>query len=126
MFKRRDKMRLQTRLRECRKQNGLTQQQVARRLNIDRSTYSYYETGKICPSINSISTLCEFYGMSIDEFLNGTDVSVSEKAAAKNAFSEIAASTEDEKKLLTCYRKLDSAQKEDFLISIIETARQKD
>ena len=64
--------------------------------------------------------------MSIDEFLNGTDVSVSEKAAAKNAFSEIAASTEDEKKLLTCYRKLDSAQKEDFLISIIEIARQKD
>ena len=33
---------------------GLTQQQVADRLKIERSTYTYYETGKTKPDINTL------------------------------------------------------------------------
>ena len=34
---------------------GLTQQQVADRLKIERSTYTYYETGKTKPDINTFT-----------------------------------------------------------------------
>ena len=37
---------LNERLRSLRLSMGLTQMQVAEALNIDRSTYTYYETGK--------------------------------------------------------------------------------
>ena len=33
---------------------GLTQQQVADRLKIERSTYTYYETGKTKPDIGTL------------------------------------------------------------------------
>ena len=37
---------------------GLTQQQVADRLKIERSTYTYYETGKTKPDISRLQTFC--------------------------------------------------------------------
>ena len=38
-----------------RKNSLLTQQQVADALNINRTTYTYYETGKTEPSIDTLS-----------------------------------------------------------------------
>lgn len=118
-------MELSARLRELRKQNGLTQQQVSQQLNIDRSTYSYYEIGKICPSINSIQVLCDFYDITVDELLNGSGESSAQKAASPSFdYDGITAKSDDEKKLLSCYRKLDDMAKEEFLISIVGIARE--
>ena len=44
-------------LKDLRKQNELTQQQVADVLSIDRSTYAYYETGKTNPDVHQITQL---------------------------------------------------------------------
>ena len=48
-------------LRELRKKNGYTQQQIADILNICRSTYTYYETGKSEPGLYKINMMCEIF-----------------------------------------------------------------
>ena len=53
------------RLREVRKKYGLTQQLVADFLGLDRTTYTYYEMGTICPSVATFIKLSEMYKVSI-------------------------------------------------------------
>jgi transcriptional regulator with XRE-family HTH domain len=53
-------------LKMMRLKNGLTQQQVANLLNIDRSTYTYYETGKIKPDVETLMKLCCVFDVSLD------------------------------------------------------------
>lgn len=48
-------------IRELRKERGLTQQQVADYLNLDRSTYAYYESGRSKVSIAIVVKLAHFY-----------------------------------------------------------------
>ncbi len=56
-------------LRKQRTRLGLTQQQVAEKLNIDRSTYSYYELGRTSPSVEMFYELILLFGVSADELL---------------------------------------------------------
>lgn len=51
-------------LKKLRENCGYTQQQVADALNIDRSTYTYYETGKTTPDINAIVKLSKIFNAS--------------------------------------------------------------
>ena len=51
-------------IRRLRKERGLTQQQVAEHLNIDRSTYAYYESGRSRINIDIIVRLAHFYKVS--------------------------------------------------------------
>ena len=113
-------------LKTLRKANGFTQKQIADKLNIDRSTYSYYELGKINPSISSMVILAELYGISLDEMVH-YDEAVSSgflRAASPAAGDEGSpVLSEDEKKLIASYRRLSNAAKEDVLISVINIAR---
>ena len=61
---------LATHLRLLREKNGLTQKQVADMLNIDRSTYAYYESGKTRPDILTIAKLARLYRISTDFLLD--------------------------------------------------------
>ncbi len=61
---------LATHLRLLREKNGLTQKQVAEILNIDRSTYAYYECGKTRPDILTIAKLARLYRISTDFLLD--------------------------------------------------------
>lgn len=54
-------------LRNLREKCGYTQQQIANVLNIDRSTYSYYETGKTNPDISTLIILADVFSVSIEE-----------------------------------------------------------
>ena len=51
-------------IRKLRREHGLTQQQVAEYLNIDRSTYAYYESGRTRLNINIVVDLAHFYKVS--------------------------------------------------------------
>ena len=51
-------------IRELRKEHGLTQQQLADYLQIDRSTYAYYESGRTKLPIDSVVKLAHFYQVS--------------------------------------------------------------
>ena len=52
---------------------GLTQQQVADRLKIERSTYTYYETGKTKPDINTLIKIAKVYNISYTKLLEGIE-----------------------------------------------------
>lgn len=60
-------------LKKLRENCGFTQQQVADTLNIDRSTYAYYETGKTTPDINTIIKLAKIYNVSYAEIFEDED-----------------------------------------------------
>ena len=56
-------------LRNLRKEKGYTQQQMADMLNISRSTYTYYETGKSQPSFQNLKKLCEILEVDYNKIL---------------------------------------------------------
>ena len=60
---------LGSRLRAQRVKFGITQQEVADMLKVDRSTYSYYETGRTAPSIESLYNLSVAFGVTADELI---------------------------------------------------------
>lgn len=50
---------------------GLPQSEIAKRLGITRSAYTYYETGRSEPSIASLIILANFYEISLDDLILG-------------------------------------------------------
>ncbi len=54
------------RIKELRKESGLTQKQVAEILNVSPSTVSRYESGKIPIRINEVILLAEYYDVCLD------------------------------------------------------------
>ena len=51
-------------IRELRKEKGLTQEQVAKHLNLDRSTYAYYESGRTRLNVDVVVKLAHFFQVS--------------------------------------------------------------
>lgn len=62
-------MDLGDRLREIRRDNLLTQQDIASELHVSRQTISSWETGRSYPDISSLITLAEAYHLSLDALL---------------------------------------------------------
>lgn len=61
------------RLRELRKEQNRTQQQVAELLHINRRTYSAYENGYISPPLHILCGLADLYHTSVDYLVGFTD-----------------------------------------------------
>nr|MDE7389687.1 helix-turn-helix domain-containing protein [Lachnospiraceae bacterium] len=57
-------------LRQCRENSGLTQKQVADALNVERSTYAYYETGTTHPSGSMIIKLSNIFNVNYNVFMD--------------------------------------------------------
>lgn len=57
------------RLRELRKQNKLSQSEVAEKLGITASAYGFYEQGKTIPNAEALSILADLYDVSTDYLL---------------------------------------------------------
>ncbi len=64
---------LAERLRALREDHDLTQQQIAAFLKKERSSYTYYETGKTEPCIDDLITLADFYRVSLDYLTGRSD-----------------------------------------------------
>jgi len=58
-----------TLLKKMRKANGLTQQQVADFLHLDRSTYAYYESGRTKINIDILIRLSNFFQVSLGQLV---------------------------------------------------------
>lgn len=56
-------------VKQLRRRNGLTQQQVADFLHIDRSTYAYYESGRTKISVEALLHLARLYQISLGEMV---------------------------------------------------------
>ncbi len=61
-------------LKRLRNTYELSQQDIADKLGIDRSTYTYYETGKTEPSINMLSRILAIYNKCYGLCLSYDDV----------------------------------------------------
>lgn len=66
-----DAMNIGEKLKLRRRKTGLTQDQVAEKMNITRQTLSNWEVGKNYPDIESIIKLSRIYELSLDELLLG-------------------------------------------------------
>ena len=58
-------------LKELRKACGLTQKQVAQRLNVVESCYANWEQGRTEPSISMLRKLGIIFNTSLDDIING-------------------------------------------------------
>ena len=56
-------------IKRLRKESGYTQQEVADLLNIDRSTYSCYEIGKIKPDVDTMICLSQIFAVHYSQIL---------------------------------------------------------
>lgn len=66
-------MQFKDNLRLYRKAKGITQQELANELKIDRSTYSFYELGKARPKFEVLRAIAKIFGVTIDELLGNND-----------------------------------------------------
>lgn len=62
-------MELSKRLKEIREEKGLSQRELAKLLNIDKSTVAKYETGERSPDADMIVKLADFFDVSTDFLL---------------------------------------------------------
>ncbi len=63
-------MQIGKKLKELRKSENLTQQQLADILGISRVNYTRYETDKVRPDYETIIKLADFYDVSLDEIFD--------------------------------------------------------
>lgn len=66
-------------LARLRKDQGLTQQQLAEELGVTGKTISRWETGAYLPPIDILQSIAERYGITVDQLLNGRDGQPAEK-----------------------------------------------
>lgn len=99
-----------------RRNSLLTQQQVADTLNINRTTYTYYEAGKTEPSIDTLHKLVKIFGITYDDLLPSEKNPRSNKESFLHALENDAIYnlTKEEQSIIIAYRSLSRENKEDF------------
>ncbi len=105
-------------LKQIRKANNFTQQDLADAVGIERSTYASYETGRNKPDVILLKRIANVFGVSSDFILeidtskkfNMSDANVSYK---KNGSQLISTLSKDEKTVLAQYRLLTEDKKEE-------------
>ena len=69
-------MEFNEKLQLLRKQQEMTQEQLAEKLFVSRTAVSKWESGKGYPNIDSLRNLAEVFSVSIDEMLSGSDIHI--------------------------------------------------
>lgn len=65
---------METRLRDLREDNDLTQEDCAKIAFISKNSYIRYEKGERVPPLDTIKLFAEYYGVSIDYIAKNTDI----------------------------------------------------
>ena len=74
---------LPAKLVSLRKQKGITQMELAEKLNVSRQAISRWEVGSAVPTTDNLKVLSELYGVSIDYLLNDAAENVSKHNEVK-------------------------------------------
>ena len=77
-------MSLGEKIREQRKKAGLSQEQLAEKLNVSRQAITKWETDKGIPEVTNLIAISDEFGLSLDELIKG-DIVVKEKIIADSA-----------------------------------------
>jgi transcriptional regulator with XRE-family HTH domain len=100
-------------LKTLRRENGLTQQQVADYLHLDRSSYAYYESGRTKINIDILIRLAQFFQISLAmlvgeelpaQLKDGASEESLEAALVNESVSRFSQLTRDEQYLVILYR----------------------
>lgn len=62
------------RLKQLRKEKGIEAQFIAQKINVSKSTYSYYENDKSDPNFETLKKLADIFDVSTDYLLGRTDM----------------------------------------------------
>ncbi len=54
-----------------RKRDGLTQEELAEKLDVSRQSVSKWETGEAFPETEKLIALCDMFGVNLDSLLRG-------------------------------------------------------
>lgn len=118
------------RLRTIRKENNLTQKNIADVLGIDRTTYTVYEGGSITPSPATLVKLSKVYNVTVGYLIGVEDNhpelcrEPEERKEEKALGSDpIALLKKDEKELLLYFRVLPPEEKLKFINEMKEMAQ---
>ena len=87
-------------LKELRKENNMTQEQLGERIGVTNKTVSRWETGNYMPPAESLILLSDIYGISINEILAGKRVEMDElkEVADENMTKVLGETTRNSKK----------------------------
>lgn len=77
-------MSLGEKIREQRKNAGLSQEQLAEKLNVSRQAITKWETDKGIPDVSNLIAISDEFGLSLDELIKG-DADVKKKIIADSA-----------------------------------------
>lgn len=61
------------RLRELRIEKGLSQRELAAKVNIKQANISRWEAGLVVPNVNDVWTLADFFDVSVDYLIGRKD-----------------------------------------------------
>lgn len=127
---------LSQRLRAARKACRLTQSQVADILGIDRSAYSYYETGKTFPSLPNLLRLASVFQVDASWLLgaSGVDGDLPFLSSGEDVFARLQAITQsrmvelsgDERLLVAFYRAMKGEGKGEAVLNALRKVRDAD
>lgn len=92
-----DQIKIGSFLKELRLEKGLTQGQLAERINVSNRSVSRWETGNTLPDISILIELAEFYEADIKEIIDGERKSEKTNNEIKETLVKIADYTDIEK-----------------------------
>ena len=87
---------------QMRKEQGLTQSQLADKLFISNKTISKWETGKGLPEVSMMLPLCEILGINVNELLTGEKIPIAEykERAEENMMKLVQEAQESRRKII--------------------------
>lgn len=93
-----DQIKIGSFLKKLRNEKGLTQEQLAEKLNVSGRSVSRWETGSTLPDISLIIELADYYEVDIKELLDGERKSEIMNKESKETFNKIAEYSVERKK----------------------------
>ena len=77
-------MNLSDNLKRIRKENNLSQEQLADKLGVSRQAVSKWESNQAYPEMDKVLQICKMFNLNIDELLNQNLKEVNETKQSKN------------------------------------------
>lgn len=96
-------------LKTARKDAGLTQVEIAQRINVSQQCYSDYENGKTDPDMNTLVMIADILQVSTDYLLGRTDELGAMITSPAQSLSD------RETRVLSLFRKMSTAQQNRYI-----------
>ena len=101
-------------LRKCRMNCGFSQQQVAKAIGVERSTYTCYENGRFQPKVETIMELAKIFRVNFVDLLPSEGNTAQLSEPDDENMIQIFSLKKDEKNLIILYRSLNDEQKSEI------------